>query len=342
MQREVHASVPKPGHDPLNPHTFSAVVIPKPITTPTCRPPTAADSDEPLPHIAVSQSSFTIAHQASSASTLNIADPVFQLPSHPSDSPSPDTQSHTSGHSHATDGALNAIPQTTWTSPPTVSNSFTQQPQHEPLNRDVGSSPVLSDSSECSPFTQLQVQSSSVTPTVPPQHEFQFQSHVHANLSGMCPPFNTSSSPSTFELGITLDATLNADTACAGFSTFGQFQNSHQAIPHGSYDFNHQIPLNFDFSSNAAPYYPSNYPNSSAFGVPYMNGPDPPPGAQISDTLNPAIYPTSTIARSDPSAFNALHMVPMVNWSTSSTANMACSVSTSISDQAQNTFQQFM
>ena len=335
MQREAHASVPKPGQDPLNPHTFSALVIPKPITTPACRPPTAADSIEPLPHIAVSQSSFTIAHHGgSAASTLNTVDPAFQLPSHPSVPPAPDTQSQTSGHSHATDSVLNTIPQTTWTSPPTVSNSFTQQPQQEPLNRDLDSSPALSDSSGCSPFAQ--VQSSSVTPTVP-QHEFQFQSHT--NLLGMCPPFNTSSSPGTFELGITLDATLSPDTACAEVSTFGQFQNSHQPIPHRSHDFNHQIPLYFDFSRNAAPYYPSNYPNSSAFRVPYMNGPDPPPETQISDTFNSAIHPTSSIAQSDPSAFNSMHiMAPMVNWSTSSSVNLACGVNTSNSDQAQNTF----
>jgi hypothetical protein len=183
-----------------------------------------------------------------------------------------------------------------------------------------------------------------MSPTVPRQD---FQLHSHANPLGMCPaPSSISSPPDTFEPGIPLDdATVSADSASfhsMGVSTFDQFQNS---IPYsGAYDFNHQVPINFDFSSNSAPYYPSNYPNSSVFGASYLNSlePTPPPEAQIPDAFNPAIYPSSSIvAHNGSSAFqNALDMAPMTNWSTStSTSVMPYGMSSS---NSQNMFQQFM
>ena len=354
-QREVHASVQKPGQDPLNPHIFSTLIIPKPITTPTCRPPTAAigSHDKPLPSITVShQSSFIVAAEQGSAasSTLNIVDPIsLHLPSRSSDPPSAantialaNTQpDQTSGHFDAIDGTLNAMPQTVWGSPPgTISNSLTrnQRPQYEPLSRqDLDSSPPLSDSSTgcSSAFAQVPSSSSTITPTHVPQQDFQYQSHTHANQLGMCPPFSTStgttSSPSgTFELGLS-----HADSASMAVD---QFQNSHQAIPHRSYDFNPQIPIDFDFSSNTAPYYPSNYPNSSAFGFPSACGlkgsaDSSSPGSQMSrNVFNPAIYLSSSFAQNSPSVFNTMYMAPVVDWS----ANC------SSSDQPQNVFQQFM
>jgi hypothetical protein len=241
-------------------------------------------------------------------------------------------------------------------SPPTISANtqlqLSQQPQYkEPLNSDVDASPPLSDSSRRSSLAQVHssFSSSSATPPTVPRQDFQF--HSHANPLGMChpSPFNTSCPPNTFEPGIPLDdvTALSADSASfhgMGVCTFDQFQNS---IPYsGAYDFNHQVPLNFEFSSNTAPYCPSiANPNSSVFGASSLD-PTPPPET-LSDTFNPAVYPSSSIAaHNGSSAFqNALHMAPMANWSTStntSVMNMACDVSSSNSDQVQNMFQQFI
>ena len=354
MQREIHAAALRPGQDPLNPHTFTALSVPKPMTTPTCTAPgttVITDSNEPLSSSAmVSQSSFSM-HTAQYGTTLNAANSIFQLPNHPSDpvassSDGIDTdpankEPQASGRSR---NIASTIPQTTSISTSTISpnSQLIQQPPYEqPLNSDVDSSPPLSDSSRRSSLeAQLQSSSSSVavTPPTVPQSDFQFH-RSHTDQLGTSPPFDhdTSSPPtSTFELGVTLDTTVSADSASCngimGVSTFDQFHNSHQAFPYsGSYDFNHQVPLNFDFSSNNAPYYPFNYPNSSVFRATCLNGPDPspPPENPISGTFNPAIYPSSSIAHiNGSSAFhdhNALPMAPMMNWgtSTSSVMNMA-------------------
>ena len=282
----------------------------------------------------MSQSSFSI-HTAQYGTTLNAANSIFQLPNHPSDpvassSDGIDTSAankepQASSHSRT---IASTIPQTMSsisTSTISPNSQLIQHPPYEqPLNSDVDSSPPLSDSSRRSSLVaQLQSSSSTVAvapPTVP-QSDFQFH-RSHTNQLGTSPPFDhdTSSPPtSTFELGVTLDTTVSADSASCngimGVSTFDQFHNSHQAFPYsGSYDFNHQVPLNSDFSSNTAPYYPFNYPNSSVFRA---TGPDPspPPENPISGTFNPAIYPAYSIAHINGSHdHNALPMAPMMNW----------------------------
>ena len=299
QQRECCASVPNPGQDPLNPYTYSALVIPRPISTPIA---SHTDGDEPL-SIMVSQSSSIITHNGSSS--MNTIDPTYQLPSHSQQQS--DTQPlaataqancfhvGSSAHDH------NSIPPPSWTCSSTAL-SFTQQPQREPLNGIV-SSPSLTGSSDDGSSSPS---SSIITPTAP-QQDFEFQNHI--NQLEMCPPSNSdvNSPPNTFsslEMGITLHASLNTDSS----TTYSLYQNTHQINPHGSYDFNPHIPSSFNFSTDTTPYYPPNNCPSSAF-IPYLSSSLP----ETQDTSNSIIYPVSQAQNDASTSFGVV--APMLNWS---------------------------